>query len=136
MIGSTSGAVAFAARHCRCSPRFAFGLAPALRLTRPRSAGSLLPGGRTFARGQERLRGALVVAEIALALVLLTGAGLMMQSFLRLRAVDPGFRPDNVLRCRWSCRSRDIAPPQTLHAFHQGTLEKLPRCRSGRSPAP
>ena len=72
---------------------FVFGLAPALRLTRRRFAGSLLPGGRTLQSGQERLRAALVVGEIALALMLLTGAGLMIKSFLRLRAVDPGFRP-------------------------------------------
>jgi putative ABC transport system permease protein len=66
-------------------------------LTRHRFAGSLLPGGRTLQSGQERLRAALVVAEIALALILLTGAGLMIQSVLRLRAVDPGFRPENVV---------------------------------------
>jgi hypothetical protein len=52
---------------------------------------ALVPTGRTFAGGHDRLRGVLVVSEIALALVLLTGAGLMMQSFLRLRAVDAGF---------------------------------------------
>ena len=74
-----------------------FGLAPALRLTRRRFAGPLLPGGRSVLRGQERFRAVLVVGQIALALVLLTGAGLMAKSFLRLRAVDTGFRTDNVV---------------------------------------
>ena len=83
-----------------------FGLAPALRLTRRRFAGPLLPGGRSCIRGQERFRAALVVGQIALALVLLTGAGLMAKSFLRLRAVDTGFRTDNVVSLSWSFPNR------------------------------
>ena len=66
-----------------------FGVAPAVRITRRGSHESLAPGLRPSVRVQERLRASLVVAEIALALVLLTGAGLMLQSFLRLRAIDP-----------------------------------------------
>jgi putative ABC transport system permease protein len=76
-----------------------FGLAPALRVARrdvnsalKDVAKSTIPG---FSRN--RLRGALVVAEIALAVVLLIGAGLLMRSFLRLTSVDPGFKADNVL---------------------------------------
>ncbi|HWK10516.1 MAG TPA: ABC transporter permease, partial [Vicinamibacterales bacterium] len=49
------------------------------------------------ARGGARTRGALVIAELALALMLLVGAGLLMRSFMRLQAVDPGFRPDHTL---------------------------------------
>jgi predicted permease len=102
-----------------------FGLAPALRLTRTRLAGSLLPGGRTSAAGQERLRAALVVGEIALALVLLTGAGLMLQSFLKLRAVDTGFRPQNVVTLTVDLPDAVYPTAERLQAFHQETLRKL-----------
>jgi putative ABC transport system permease protein len=75
------------------------GLAPALQGSRP---GDLEPalreGGRGGAsRSGGRLRGALVAAELALALPLLVGAGLLLQSFVRLTAVDPGFRAAGVL---------------------------------------
>ena len=102
-----------------------FGLAPALRITRRRLSGSLLPGGRASAAGQERLRAALVVGEIALALVLLTGAGLMMKSFLRLRAVDPGFRPENVVTLTVDLPGVVYPTPERMQAFHQETLLKL-----------
>lgn len=79
---------------------FLFGLAPALESTRLNLNASLKEGGRGSA-GQgarnRRLRGALVVAEIALALVLSAGAGLLVKSFVRLQEVDPGFRTENVL---------------------------------------
>jgi putative ABC transport system permease protein len=76
-----------------------FGVAPALHATRGTAAASLKEGGRgaVGARGGARTRGALVVAELALALMLLVGAGLLMRSFARLQAVDPGLRPDHTL---------------------------------------
>jgi putative ABC transport system permease protein len=102
-----------------------FGLAPALRLTRRRFAGSLLPGGRMLQGGQERLRAALVVGEIALALTLLTGAGLMLKSFLRLRAVDPGFRPDHVVTLTVNLPGSTYSTVQKVHAFQHDTLARL-----------
>jgi putative ABC transport system permease protein len=102
-----------------------FGLAPALRMTRGRFSGSLLPGGRASVAGQDRLRAALVVGEIALALVLLTGAGLMLKSFLRLRAVDTGFRPENVLTLTVDLPRAVYPTAQKLQAFHQETLLRL-----------
>ena len=102
-----------------------FGLAPALRLTRRRFAGPLLPGGRSAVPGQERFRAALVVGQIALALVLLTGAGLMARSFLRLRAVDPGFHTGNVVRLSVELPRAVYATPDRLHAFHRNMLERL-----------
>jgi predicted permease len=74
-----------------------FGLAPAFQSTRSELRESLNASGRAITARREGLRSALVVAEIALALVLLTGAGLMLKSFSRILAVDPGFRPENVL---------------------------------------
>ena len=102
-----------------------FGLAPALRLTRRRFSGALLPGGRSVIRGQERFRAALVVAEIALALVLLTGAGLLAKSFLRLRAVDPGFQPDNVVRLSVELPRSTYRTAAQLQAFHEDMLARL-----------
>jgi predicted permease len=74
-----------------------FGLVPAFRVTRRELRASLGEGGRTLTGQRGILRNALVVSEVALALVLLIGAGLVVRSFLRLRAVDLGFRPDHVV---------------------------------------
>jgi putative ABC transport system permease protein len=80
----------------------AFGLAPAIAESRPHLHDTLKEGmfGSTASRG--RLRKVLVVGEVAICLVLLVGAGLMLRSFVRLREVDPGFRPDHALTFRVS----------------------------------
>lgn len=74
-----------------------FGLAPALLASRPDLNQLLKEGGRGTVTGRGRLREMLVVAELALSLVLLIGAGLLMNSFLKLQAVDPGFDQRNLL---------------------------------------
>ena len=76
-----------------------FGLVPGLASGKPDLTESLKEGGRgsTSSRRHNRLRNALVIAEVALALVLLTGAGLLLKSFVRLQNVNPGFNPNNVL---------------------------------------
>ena len=75
-----------------------FGLVPAFAATRGLST-SLKEGGRgaVTSRGGVRVRGVLVVAELALAVMLLAGAGLLMRSFVKLQAVDPGFKTDKAL---------------------------------------
>jgi putative ABC transport system permease protein len=75
-----------------------FGLAPAWQSSKPNLNETLKEGGRTSAgASRHRTRSVLVVTEVALALVLLIGAGLMINSFLRLQRVKPGFHPENLL---------------------------------------
>ena len=93
-----------------------FGLAPAIHTATPDLHSSLKEGGRgsTGDRGSHALRRTLVVAEVALALTLLTGAGLLLKSFARLQGVDPGFDPDNLL-------TFNIALPPTR--YHNDTAQ-------------
>jgi putative ABC transport system permease protein len=101
---------------------FAFGLAPALEASRLDLQEALKEGGHsTGGVARRRLRGALVVTEIALAVVLLAGAGLMMKSLLRLMRVNIGFDPANVLTMtvvlptsKYTEAQRDIAYFQQL----------------------
>lgn len=82
----------------------ATGLAPGLAASRPDLNEQLKEGGRGSTGGRHRLfaRKALVIAEVALSLVLLAGAGLMLKSFARLQSVEPGFDPHGVLAVRLS----------------------------------
>jgi putative ABC transport system permease protein len=102
-----------------------FGLAPAFRTTRRELSQSLNQGGRAIHEGRQGLRNALVVSEVALALVLLTGAGLMLKSFLRIRAVDPGFRPENVLTLTVDLPDSMYHTATGMQSFHTRILAKL-----------
>jgi len=76
-----------------------FGLLPAWRAARMNMNDTIKAGSRSYTTGRRahRMQSALVVSEVCLSLVLLAGAGLLVNSFLRLRAIDPGFRSDHVL---------------------------------------
>ncbi|HTA68793.1 MAG TPA: ABC transporter permease [Bryobacteraceae bacterium] len=79
-----------------------FGLLPALRASRPDLSDTLKEGGRAVSASlsRNRMRAALVAGEMALALMLLIGAGLLIKSFVRLENVAPGFQPDRILSLR------------------------------------
>ena len=103
-----------------------FGLAPALQSARVDLIGALKEGGRTSALGaRQQLRGALVVTEIALAVVLLVGAGLMMKSFLRLLRVDLGFDPHNVLTMTVALPPAKYNEPNRRISFHDQLKERI-----------
>ena len=105
-----------------------FGLAPAFRVRAMRLNESLKQGGRTGAGATGgRTRDALVVAEVALALVLLTGAGLMIESFANLRSVDPGFRADHVLAMRTPLPYPRYQQLAKRNAFYDQVLERVSR---------
>lgn len=110
-----------------------FGLAPAWKISHQRP-NETLKGGNDHATGALRFGqtgGLLVVAECALAVVLLTGAGLLVRSFLRLQAVNPGFKPEGVLLVR-------VAPPTSIRgggaeAFFQQSASAFPDCLRSRT---
>ena len=82
----------------RSSTGILFGIVPALQLSRPDLTNALKDGARgTAGAGRQRIRSALVVVEVALAVVLLVGASLFIGSFVALMRIDLGFKPDHVL---------------------------------------
>src|SRR5262249_14543082 len=84
-------------------------------------------GGRGTSDGirRNRLRSFLVASEFTLALILLVGAGLMIRSFIALRAVDPGFNPHNVLSMAVSVAGSKETEPGRRAAFYRELLEKV-----------
>jgi putative ABC transport system permease protein len=108
-----------------------FGLVPALSSSRLDLNDVLKEGGRGGAGGvlRQRVRSLLVVSEMALALMLLIGAGLLIKGFWRLRSVDPGFRPDNLLTMRIELpesRYKEIPRQTQFRETLLGRLNSLP----------
>ncbi len=102
------------------------GLAPALAARRADLAGALRDGGRVSeARRSRRLRDLLVVAELALALVLLAGAGLFARSLVGLESTDLGFRPRGLLALRLSLPTSTYREPADWAAFFRQALERV-----------
>ena len=104
-----------------------FGLVPALQSSKPNLNEVMKGAGRgsTEGGGRRFVRSALVVVEIAAALVLLVGAGLMINSFWRLQKVDPGFKPDNALTVSVALPRRKYPEENQRSAFFQQLLEKV-----------
>jgi putative ABC transport system permease protein len=103
-----------------------FGIAPALQFSRPNLQRSLKEAGHTVSSGSARqwLRGGLVITEIALAVVLLIGAGLLVRSFVSLINVDPGFSVDRVASLQVFIWRRYTTPEQRV-AYVNETLSRI-----------
>jgi putative ABC transport system permease protein len=103
-----------------------FGLTPALRATSTDVLTALREGSRgSAAPTSRRIRSALIVAEVALAMVLLVGAGLMLRSFGRLLSIDPGFNPDRVVTARINLPESKYPDRASWTVFHRELLRRL-----------
>ena len=96
-----------------------FGLAPALQTSNPALTDTLKEGERNSSPGHNRTGKILVVAEVALTLVLLIGAGLLVKSFWRLMGVDPGFNPENLLAMQISVNAGADEGPRVANFLDQ-----------------
>jgi len=104
-----------------------FGLAPALQISKQNLAESLKESGRSAGptATRNRLRSALVVSEIALTLVLLVCAGLLIRTVMRLRQVDTGFNPKNILTMNIGLPSAKYPKPEDSIKFYQQVTERI-----------
>jgi putative ABC transport system permease protein len=101
-----------------------FGLAPALHASKVDFASSLKEGSRAGTGKHDRIRGALVIAQVTLGLVLVTGAGLLMASFLRLERSDLGLKPDHLLTFSFNLPESQYNTARQL-AFYDQLLERM-----------
>ncbi|HYP26432.1 MAG TPA: ABC transporter permease [Blastocatellia bacterium] len=112
-----------------------FGIIPALHASRSNLNESLKEGGRGSGQGSSpnRTRNILVVSEVALALVLLIGGGLLIRSFVRLTSVPPGFDPENLVAMRVALPASKYGQPHQKASFFKQLIERvesLPNVRS------
>ena len=101
------------------------GIVPALHSIRGDVSNALREGAASAPRRSLRFRQSLIVAEMALALILLVGAGLLARSFLKLRSIEPGFEPSHVMTMTLDLPETLYSTPVALGAFHQRLLESL-----------
>ncbi|HTV54216.1 MAG TPA: ABC transporter permease [Terriglobia bacterium] len=102
-----------------------FGLAPALQSSAKRNWTALKSAHSTEGSRSKRLRRILVIAETALSVILLAGAGLLMRSFAQILKVDPGFRPDNVLTMSISLPGAQYSKPEQIRGFYNELLARI-----------
>lgn len=106
-----------------------FGIAPAWQISRLDRFDALKEGGRSGTAGlsRQRLRAALVIGEVALALMLLAGAGLFLRSLASLQEVNPGFQPGGVITATVALPPTQYSDPDKRTAFYRAVLERLSR---------
>ncbi|MGH7616504.1 MAG: ABC transporter permease [Gemmatimonadaceae bacterium] len=102
-----------------------FGLVPALRASSPELQHALREGARGSTRGTGGLRGALVVTEVALAMILVIGAGLMTRSFIKLLSVDLGFQTDHRVAVNYTISSARHQSGPEMRSTYQQMLDKV-----------
>ena len=107
-----------------------FGLVPALRASRVDLTSSLKTGGRSAKSGglnvrHDKVRGALVIVELAISLPLLAGAGLLVRSFIRLAQVPPGFNPRHVISMRVSAEGLKYKDRNQRAQFYQALDDRV-----------
>jgi len=102
-----------------------FGLAPAFKSMRPELSETLKEGGRRSTGARHRTQSVFVVLEVAMALVLLVGAGLMVRSLAALWGLDPGFDPKNAVAFETSLTSSREATPDQLRAQYRETARQF-----------
>ncbi len=104
-----------------------FGLAPALQASKVELTEAMKEGGRASGSGggRSRMRNALVVAEIAVAIVVLVSAGLLLKSFRKLQQVDLGYDTKNVLTASVEISDTQYPKPENAAAFYKGLMEKV-----------
>jgi predicted permease len=102
-----------------------FGLFPALKSSKADVQGALKEGGRGLAGGHQRTQHVLVVVQVALALVLLTGGGLLFRTIQNLWAVDPGFNPQNVITFQVGLPREATLAPGGIRMAYQRLTERI-----------
>ncbi len=124
-IGVDTRVVAFCA-FTSIAAVLVFGMLPAWLAARARLADVLKEGGRGTGSAQSRaVQDGLVVLQVAVALVLLTGAGLLVESFSRFAHMDPGFRPEGVLTAQLTLPAQRYPTPEQQTAFVSAVLDRL-----------
>ena len=115
---------------------FFCGLAPGFAALRTNVNASMKEGGRSGSAGgsHARLRSALVVVEIAIALILLTASGLLLRSFSNMSAVDLGFRPDHVTTAVYALPQKQYSTQAQIDAFNNKLLSSFASCPASKPP--
>ena len=114
-----------------------FGLAPAVSLSRHDVADAVKQDGTRTTASQRSawLRHGLVIVEVALCMLLLVGAGLLLQTFIRMRAIDPGFDPGGLLTARMSLQGDRYTTTADVNRFFDQALERIRQIRGVQSAA-